>query len=54
MVPPLRERTGDIAPLARHFIERFAAEENKPVSGLTPQASQLLEQFAWPGKTSSP
>ena len=49
MVPPLRERTGDIAPLARHFIERFAAEENKPVSSLTPQASQLLEQFAWPG-----
>ncbi len=49
MVPALRERTGDIAPLARHFIERFAAEENKPVSGLTPQASQLLEQFNWPG-----
>ena len=49
LVPALRERTGDIAPLARHFIERFAAEENKPVSGLTPQASQLLEQFTWPG-----
>ena len=49
MVPALRERAGDIAPLARHFIERFAAEENKPVSGLTPQASQLLEQFNWPG-----
>ncbi|MDB5733643.1 MAG: zraR, partial [Alphaproteobacteria bacterium] len=38
-----------IAPLARHFIERFAAEENKPVSGLTAQASQLLEKFNWPG-----
>ena len=38
-----------IAPLARHFIERFAAEENKPVSGLTPQASALLEKFNWPG-----
>jgi DNA-binding NtrC family response regulator len=49
MVPSLRERTGDIAPLARHFIERFAAEENKPVSGLTPQASSLLESFNWPG-----
>jgi DNA-binding NtrC family response regulator len=49
MVPSLRNRTGDIAPLARHFIERFAAEENKPVSSLTPQASQLLETFNWPG-----
>jgi DNA-binding NtrC family response regulator len=49
MVPSLRQRTGDIAPLARHFIERFAAEENKPVSGLTPQAAQLLEKFNWPG-----
>jgi DNA-binding NtrC family response regulator len=49
LVPSLRDRTGDIAPLARHFIERFAAEENKVVSGLTPQASQLLETFNWPG-----
>ena len=49
MVPSLRNRTSDIAPLARHFIERFAAEENKPVSSLTPQASQLLETFNWPG-----
>ena len=48
-VPPLRERPTDIAPLARFFIERFAAEENKPVAGLTPQASQLIERFAWPG-----
>ncbi len=49
LVPSLRDRTGDIAPLARHFIERFAAEENKQVAGLTSQASQLLEKFNWPG-----
>jgi DNA-binding NtrC family response regulator len=48
-VPALRERSGDIAPLSRHFITRFAAEENKQVAGLTPQASQLLERFNWPG-----
>ena len=40
LVPPLRDRAGDIAPLARHFIARFAAEENKPVAGLTPEASR--------------
>ncbi len=49
MVPSLRDRAADIAPLARHFIERFAAEENKQVAGLTPQAGQLLERFNWPG-----
>src|SRR3954462_7238636 len=49
MVPALRDPSGDIAPLSRHFIERFAAEENKQVGGLTPQASQLLEKFNWPG-----
>jgi DNA-binding NtrC family response regulator len=48
-VPALRDRSGDVAPLSRHFIERFAAEENKLVSGMTPQASQLLEKFNWPG-----
>src|SRR5258705_9122433 len=47
--PSLRDRAGDIAPLSRHFIERFAAEEHKQVAGITPQASQLLERFNWPG-----
>jgi DNA-binding NtrC family response regulator len=49
LVPSLRERPGDIAPLARHFIARFAAEENKTVSSLTREAGQLLERFSWPG-----
>ena len=49
MVPSLRDRPSDIQPLARFFIERFAAEENKPVTGLTTQASQVLETFNWPG-----
>src|SRR5262249_21637475 len=35
--------------LARHFIERFAAEEHKAVTGLTPEAADLLERFEWPG-----
>jgi DNA-binding NtrC family response regulator len=48
-VPPLRERKDDIPSLARHFVQRFAGEENKPVTGLTPDAAELLERFAWPG-----
>jgi len=48
-VPSLRDRREDIAALALHFVARFAAEENKPVSGLTPDAAHLLERFNWPG-----
>jgi DNA-binding NtrC family response regulator len=48
-VPPLRERHDDIPVLARFFVSRFAAEENKPVAGLTPEACDLLESFNWPG-----
>jgi DNA-binding NtrC family response regulator len=48
-VPPLRERASDIPALARHFIARFAAEENRPVAGLSPDAAHLLEGFSWPG-----
>ena len=48
-VPPLRSRRADIVELARHFIARFAAEEHKAVAGLTPEACDLIERFAWPG-----
>jgi DNA-binding NtrC family response regulator len=48
-VPPLRQRHEDVPALARFFVSRFAAEENKPVAGLTPDASDLLERFNWPG-----
>ena len=49
LVPSLRDRSADIAPLAKHFIARFAAEENKLVSGLTQEAADLLGRFSWPG-----
>ncbi len=49
VIPSLRERREDVPALARHFIERFAAEEHKPVAGLTPEAGELLERFNWPG-----
>lgn len=48
-VPPLRERTGDIARLAAHFTTRFAAEEGKKITGLSPDALRLLDAYGWPG-----
>jgi DNA-binding NtrC family response regulator len=49
VIPPLRDRHEDIPALARHFIERFAAEEHKVVAGLSPEAGDLLAHFEWPG-----
>ena len=48
-VPPLRERRDDVLALASHFVTRFAAEENKPVLGLSPDAAEMIQKFDWPG-----
>ena len=48
-MPPLRHRPADIAPLARHFLSRFAKEHSKPIEGLTEEALQMLIQARWPG-----
>lgn len=48
-VPPLRKRQEDIAPLARHFLERFAREVGRRVEGFTPEAIDAMEAYHWPG-----
>ncbi|HVG27829.1 MAG TPA: sigma-54 dependent transcriptional regulator [Acidobacteriaceae bacterium] len=48
-VPPLSERTGDISLLARFFTHKFAGEYNKSLSGITPRALAVLENYSWPG-----
>jgi DNA-binding NtrC family response regulator len=49
VVPPLRERPEDIAPLAQHFIDRFARDEGKQLGGFAPETLKALERYAWPG-----
>jgi DNA-binding NtrC family response regulator len=49
MLPPLRARRGDVPLLAAFFIDRFNAEFRKKIRGLSPAATQLLEQHGWPG-----
>ena len=49
VLPPLRERRGDIPLLAAFYIDRFNREFKKRVRGLAPAAVKLLEQYAWPG-----
>jgi transcriptional regulator with GAF, ATPase, and Fis domain len=49
VLPPLRERRGDIARLASYYIDRYNQEFRKRVRGLSPAAQSLLEQYQWPG-----
>jgi len=48
-IPPLRERNGDIAELASHFLTRFANETGGDTRTLTPEASQLIARYRFPG-----
>jgi DNA-binding NtrC family response regulator len=48
-IPPLRMRREDIPHLLRHFLARFSAEENRPISGISGEAMALLSQLEWPG-----
>jgi len=47
-LPPLRERTGDVAHLVRFFLERIGEEMGREAS-LTPEALAVLEAWSWPG-----
>ncbi|GAC1620907.1 MAG: sigma-54 dependent transcriptional regulator [Bradyrhizobium sp.] len=48
-IPPLRQRREDIPHLLRHFLARFCAEENRPVTGISGEAMTYLSQLEWPG-----
>lgn len=47
-VPPLRERTEDIRPLAQHFVQTFNKKYGT-TKRLSPEALQVMEHYAWPG-----
>ena len=49
LLPPLRERTDDIPPLARHFLRRYSYEHDKEVTDIADEAMTLLSRYAWPG-----
>jgi two-component system nitrogen regulation response regulator GlnG len=48
-IPPLRERTEDIASLARHFLRQAAVEMGLEEKHLAPETIRVLQQKAWPG-----
>ncbi len=48
-VPPLRERPGDIVPLAEFFLARYSAENGSKVRSFAPEALKMLADYSWPG-----
>ncbi|MBD2757013.1 sigma-54-dependent transcriptional regulator [Spirosoma validum] len=48
-LPPLRERPGDIGPLAEFFLKKYSKQYNRSVSGLSPALLAEMKQYRWPG-----
>jgi len=48
-IPPLRERKKDIPLLARHFLKIFAGQNNKDIKDLSPELTERLLNYPFPG-----
>jgi len=48
-LPPLRERREDVPLLAEHFLNKFAMENQKEITGFSPEAMELVLDYDWPG-----
>ncbi|MBG0777265.1 MAG: sigma-54-dependent Fis family transcriptional regulator [Desulfovibrionaceae bacterium] len=49
VIPPLRQRTEDLAPLAQNFLEREAVRKRKRFQAISLEALHLLAAHDWPG-----
>lgn len=48
-IPPLRARREDIPLIAKHFLKRYAEENNRKFKDFVPEALQALVNYDWPG-----
>ena len=48
-VPPLRQRKGDIRPLAQHFLEKYSRQMGKEIKKISSYAIDLLHKYDFPG-----
>src|SRR6266404_5050702 len=49
LIPPLREREGDLPLLLDHFLRVYCAANKKPLKQLQPDVIGILEDYPWPG-----
>ncbi|WP_236247701.1 sigma 54-interacting transcriptional regulator [Pseudomonas mosselii] len=50
-LPALRDRVGDILPLAEYFVGIYSVRLDRPLPLISEAAQQALEAHAWPGNT---
>jgi transcriptional regulator with PAS, ATPase and Fis domain len=48
-LPPLRERRDDIDLLANHFLRQAVTQFDRPMTGIAPEAMEVLRRYDWPG-----
>jgi two-component system response regulator AtoC len=48
-LPSLKERKEDILPLAEHFLQKYAEENNKSIINLSPGVIEFMLHYSWPG-----
>lgn len=48
-LPPLRERSEDLEPLANHLIAKLNRALGTLIKGISPQAMEILKSYSWPG-----
>jgi transcriptional regulator with GAF, ATPase, and Fis domain len=48
-VPALRERKPDIPLLVEYFVDRYASQAGKKITGISKKSMELLETYSWPG-----
>jgi len=48
-LPPLRERREDIPLLINAFVQEFARQNKKRITGLSSEAQEILQRYSWPG-----
>ncbi len=51
-VPPLRDRSSDVLPLAEYFLQEFALAQGRPFKRISTPAIDLINQYHWPDNVS--
>jgi transcriptional regulator with PAS, ATPase and Fis domain len=49
VVPPLRERDGDLPLLVDHFLRLYCTTAKRPLKNINPDVLEILEEYPWPG-----
>lgn len=49
VLPPLRERKGDVEPLAQYFFNKYRSQYGRPLDSISPDVIEVLDQYSFPG-----